>query len=193
MAEKGLILPGDKDFHMGPSEVNRLHDYDDLDTSLNAHHHTIGNGPFQVASGTHKHALISRGFDTGQVAPTGNDIPVVFTEFTKNEKIVKWGVFGGNTGAQVQVGGIWIVHFHWIRSAGGLGARNWLRLKSTTNAFDPATILAHVSILPVAEDRYSISWSGLLDKGAVIRFEFFQDSGGSTTCSGAASVIWLGP
>jgi hypothetical protein len=192
-SKSGLIIPGDRDFRIGPDEINRMHDFSDVDIDATSQHHTLGDQPYQAAPGTHKHALISRGYDTGQVAPNANDIPVVFTEFTKNEKIIKWGVFGGNTGAQTQRGGLWVVHFHWIRTAGGLGARNWLRIKSTTNAFDPATILAHTSILPTAEDRYSISWCGLLDEGAVLRFEFYQDSGGSTTCAGAANIIWLGP
>lgn len=34
-----------------PNVVNRFHSNDDCDSSFYAHHHTIGNGPNQAASG----------------------------------------------------------------------------------------------------------------------------------------------
>ncbi len=34
-----------------PQEVNLFHSNDDCDSSWHAHHHTIGNGPNQSASG----------------------------------------------------------------------------------------------------------------------------------------------
>ncbi len=38
-----------------PAEVAELHSFSDLDSALNAQHHSIGPGPTQVAGGDHKH------------------------------------------------------------------------------------------------------------------------------------------
>lgn len=38
-----------------PRVVNQFHTYDDLDSSKNAHHHTIGVGGDQACSGNHNH------------------------------------------------------------------------------------------------------------------------------------------
>lgn len=61
------------------SDVNRLHDYDDLDTSVLAHHHTLGGTSNQAAAGNHTHngvdapkiGLVSRAFSTAAVADAG--------------------------------------------------------------------------------------------------------------------------
>lgn len=39
----------------GSSDINRMHDYDDLDLSVLAHHHSLGSLPSQAAPGDHKH------------------------------------------------------------------------------------------------------------------------------------------
>lgn len=61
------------------SDVNRLHDYDDLDSSILAHHHTLGGTANQAAAGNHTHngvdapkiGLVSRAFSTAVVADAG--------------------------------------------------------------------------------------------------------------------------
>ena len=37
------------------SDINRLHDYDDLDSSILAHHHTLGGTSTQASAGNHTH------------------------------------------------------------------------------------------------------------------------------------------
>lgn len=35
--------------------VEKIHQYDDVDVRPESHHHTLGAGPFNAASGSHRH------------------------------------------------------------------------------------------------------------------------------------------
>lgn len=48
--ESGFGIPGS-----GDADINRLHDYDDRDTGILAHHHTLGINPNQASPGDHSH------------------------------------------------------------------------------------------------------------------------------------------
>lgn len=48
--QPGFGIPG-----LSDSDINRLHDYDDRDSSILAHHHTLGITPNQSSPGDHIH------------------------------------------------------------------------------------------------------------------------------------------
>jgi hypothetical protein len=55
--ERGLIIPGDRDFRLGPDEINRAHDYSDVDIDRNSQHHTLGLSATQASPGNHNHGM----------------------------------------------------------------------------------------------------------------------------------------
>jgi hypothetical protein len=96
--KEGLIIPGDKDFHFGAAEVNKLHDYDDVDVGTSSHHHTLGGSATQAAAGNHGHSgtagVFSKKMPTGMIYKQGGDsIPAsTWTRMTNTN------VYGGSIG-----------------------------------------------------------------------------------------------
>lgn len=73
--KQGLIIPGDKDFSVGPEETNRIHDYSDVDINANSQHHTLGDGPNQAAPGSHNHGKLWLNHETGTKTLLASDNP----------------------------------------------------------------------------------------------------------------------
>ena len=56
---------------LNPDKVNELHSYDDVDSSDEAHHHTLGRGIRQAAAGNHTHPFCrGRLLNATQAIPT---------------------------------------------------------------------------------------------------------------------------
>lgn len=156
-----LILPGDPEFNIKDAinTVNRLHDYDDVDSAPDAHHHTLGNSPFQAAPGNHKHtpSLIWIGNSSGVVQA----IPAnVWTRVTMQQAVgwyKTWGtsvdkVFSHNTASnQVDIlkDGLYFIegHIPWETAAGY--STRWIRIR-TENVSSPYAPLGRIAASPAA-------------------------------------------
>lgn len=97
------------------SDVNRLHDYDDVDVNFLSHHHTLGGTATQAAAGNHTHngtdapklGLIQRKSSTAALATAGvgvelKDTGIGDTLFTPINK----GIYIFKYKARVAVSGV---------------------------------------------------------------------------------------
>jgi hypothetical protein len=55
---------------LGPTQINDLHTLDDVDTSADSHHHTLGRQPYQAAPGNHNHGTLPVAWYRGSIAQT---------------------------------------------------------------------------------------------------------------------------
>ena len=131
----------------------------------------------------------------GIVVSTNNDAPIIQTEDSAYGAPCV-AVSGAETGVRIDEAGIWSVEWLAIRSAGATAGRTWMRLKGYASATHPfgvaSKILAAHEITQHAEDHFSLSYTGWMSTG-VHRFEFYQESGGSTTMNSYAQLTYHGP
>lgn len=167
-------------------EVNKFHIGDDVDTTIRAHHHTLGWTKTQAAPGSKAFSYLEllreryiRLSQTAGLSIPNNTLTTVTGWATDEETAVTDGFLSGPSGGQmtVKIAGIYVVTalLTYTGNATGIRQNNIIINGSLVRrAQEPAGSANTISI-------GQISWRGKLAVGDVIGVQADQNSGAALT------------
>jgi len=161
---------------------NQAHERSDVDFGPQSQHHTLGNGPFQAAPGSHKHGKTIRHRSMKSIVfstPTGAWQLVYHDTVLETDDTKNWNINNINGAVTPKVPGIYNVEFHFTWAATG-GQLRAVAIQKNLTGIAPANWVGaqYLGPAPYIQTCVQCCGNGIYMNGTdYFTFFCYQDSG----------------